>query len=56
VRLQELTAPKEKVERVKLTAFFNNGLESEEEIEKALDQLRTHLLKLMAEGVKIILE
>ena len=56
VRLQELTAPKEKVERVKLTAFFNNGLESEEEIEKALDQLKTHLLKLMAEGVKIILE
>jgi len=56
VRLQELTAPKEKVERVKLTAFFNNGLESEEEIEKSVEQLKSHLLKLMAEGVKIILE
>ncbi|NMC18667.1 MAG: hypothetical protein GYA38_09780, partial [Chloroflexi bacterium] len=56
VRLQELTAPKEKVVRVKLASFFNNGLESEEEIEKAIDQLKTQLLKLMAEGVKIILE
>jgi hypothetical protein len=36
--------------------FFNNGLESEEEIEKAIDQLKTHLLKLMAEGVKIVFE
>lgn len=56
VRLQELTAPKEKVERVKLAVFFGNGLESEEEIEKAVEQIRTHLLKLMAEGVKIIVE
>jgi hypothetical protein len=56
VRLQELTAPKEKVERVKLTAFFSNGLESEEEIEEAVKHLKAHLLKLMAEGIKIVLE
>ncbi|MHB1444021.1 MAG: hypothetical protein ACYCXO_14950 [Candidatus Humimicrobiaceae bacterium] len=56
VRLQELTAPKEKVERVKLATFFGNGLESEEEIEKAIEHLKAHLLKLMAEGIKIIIE
>jgi hypothetical protein len=56
VRLQELTAPKEKVERVKLASFFGNELESEEEIEKAVEHLKAHLLKLMAEGIKIVLE
>lgn len=56
VRLQELTAPKEKVERVKLAAFFGNGMESEEEIDKAIEQLKAHLLKLIAEGIRIVLE
>jgi hypothetical protein len=56
IRIQELTAPKEKVERVKLAAFFNNGLESEEDVEEAVGQLKSFLLKLMAEGVRIIIE
>jgi hypothetical protein len=56
IRLQELTAPQEKVERVKLASYFTNRLENEEDLEKAVEQLKAHLLKLMAEGIKIILE
>ena len=56
IRIQELTAPQEKVERVKLSSFFGIGIENEEELEKSIEQLKTHLLKLIAEGVKIILD
>jgi hypothetical protein len=56
-RLQELTAPKEgKLERVRLAEFFTEAVESEESVERAVERLREHLLKLVAEGVKIILE
>ena len=54
--IQSIIAPKEKVERVKLSEFFTETLESEQAIDDAVERLREHLLKLLAEGVKIILE
>ena len=54
-RLQEITAPKEKkLERVRLVEFFTEAIESEESVERTIERLREHLLKLVAEGVKII--
>jgi hypothetical protein len=55
-RIQELTAPQEKLERVRLADFFTENLESKETVERVVERLREHLLKLMDEGVKIILE
>jgi hypothetical protein len=55
-RLRELTAPQEKVERVYLSDFFAEPLDSEEAVENAIERLRAHLLKLISEGMKIVLE
>lgn len=55
-QLVKLTTPPEtKVVRVKLTDFFNS-LNSEASIRQAVDQLRDHLLKLLDENVKIVVE
>ncbi len=58
VRVQELTAPEEKVERVRVSKVVGVGktLGSEEEVEEALEQLRDHLVKMLASGAKIVLE
>lgn len=59
-RLQELTAPVAtrdgRVERVKLAEFFQGTLDSEEAVNEALERLREHLLKLIAERARIIIE
>jgi hypothetical protein len=55
-RLQELTAPQEKVERVRVAELFTEPLDSEESLNEVLDRLRDHLQKLIAAGVKVILE
>lgn len=55
-RLQELTAPQEKVERVRVAELFTEPLDSEESLNEALERLRDHLQKLIAAGVKVILE
>jgi soluble cytochrome b562 len=55
-RIVELTTPKEKIQRVRLSDFFSGTLDSEEAVQKAVQRLREHLLKLIAEGAKIILE
>jgi len=54
--IQRTVAPKEKLERVKLSEFFTETLESEQAVEKAVERLREYLLKLLDEGLKIILE
>ena len=56
VDIQRIVSPKEKVERVRLSEFFTEALESEQAVEQAIERLREHLLKLVDEGVKIILE
>jgi len=59
-RVQELTAPTEeqglRVERVKLAEFFTTTLDSEESVNEAIERLRDYLHKLVAQGVRIILE
>ncbi|MBI3948942.1 MAG: BREX system P-loop protein BrxC [Acidobacteria bacterium] len=59
-RVQELTAPAEeqgpRIERVRLAEFFTVPLDSEESVNEALERLREYLHKLVAQGVRIILE
>jgi hypothetical protein len=58
LRVQELTAPEETVERVRVSDVAGVGqtLGTPEEVEELLEQLRDHLLKLIASGVKVVLE
>jgi hypothetical protein len=58
LRVQELTAPEEKVERVRVAEVAGVGttLSTPEEVQQFLEELRGHLLKLIASGVKVVLE
>lgn len=55
-RIQQIIAPQEKIERVKLSDFFTEALDSRESVHSAVERLHEYLLKLLDEGVKIILE
>jgi len=55
-RIQQMIAPKEKIERVKLSEFFTEALDSREAVHGAIERLHEYLLKLLAEDVTIILE
>jgi hypothetical protein len=45
------------IERVRLAAYFDGGvLDSEEAVQAATERLREDLLKILAEGKKIVLE
>jgi len=56
-RIQEIISPKKKIERVRLAEFFVDALEDETSLEKALENLREHLIKLMQEeNVKVVVE
>lgn len=58
LRVQQLTAPEERIERVRVAdvAGVGGSLSTPEEVEALLEQLRDHLLKLIASGVKVVLE
>ena len=60
-RVQELTEPDDagdgvRVERVRLAEFFTTALDSEAAIDEALNRLADHLHKLVAEGVRVVVE
>jgi len=55
-RIQEILTPKEKVQRIRLSEYFSDSLDSEDSINMAVEQLREQLLKLLAEGARIIIE
>lgn len=59
-RIQELTTPPEaegvRTERVRLAEFFVGPLDSEAAVKEAVERLSEYLLKLSAEGVRIIVE
>jgi hypothetical protein len=55
-RIRELATPEVKVERVRISQFVSNGLDSEQAIDEALQRLRERLLELLKQGVKIVLE
>jgi hypothetical protein len=50
------TPPGVKIQRVQLAEFFAGAVETEEQVKKAVTQLQDHLLKLLDEGVKIVVE
>jgi hypothetical protein len=54
--IQRVIAPDEVIQRVQLTKFFPDTLETEEEIEQAVNTLRERLKELVAKGIKVILE
>ena len=49
------TDPK-KVKRVRVAEFFTGSLETEDQVKQAVGRLQDHLLTLLSEGVKIVLE
>ncbi len=57
-KIQEILKPEEKVERVKLSTILNTlqALNTREEVEEALEQLREALMERIDAGVKVILE
>ena len=57
-KIQEILKPEEKVERVKLSAILNTlqALNTREEVEDALEQLREALMERIDACVKVILE
>jgi len=58
--LAQLPSPQsatgEEIERVKITEFFTQVLDSRASIEEAIELLRSHLLELFDKGSKIIVE
>ena len=57
-KIQEILKPEEKVERVKISTILNTlqALNTREEVEDALEQLREALMERIDAGVKVILE
>lgn len=59
-QVRKFTAPVEtdrtRITHVNLADFFSEALDSEKSVNEAVERLREHLLKLIAEGAKIILE
>jgi hypothetical protein len=55
--IQRLTTPPEvTIERVRVSEFFSGSFESADQIKEAVARLQDHLLKLLDEGVKIVME
>jgi hypothetical protein len=58
--IQELTAPRQETgrqtERIKILDFFDQTLETDEDVDAAVDRLRDYLHKKVAEGSIIIME
>ncbi len=55
--IQRLTTPPEvKIERVRVSKYFSGSFESADQVREAVARLQDHLLKLLDEGVKIVVE
>jgi hypothetical protein len=56
-QVQKLVTPPEvKLKRVRVAEFFSDSLETEEQVRQAVESLQDHLLKLLGEGVKVVVE
>jgi hypothetical protein len=58
-RIAELTAPTDqtpRVERVRLSRIYKGKIDSKESVDKAVEALRKHLMRLLSENASIILE
>lgn len=60
MRIEELTAPvgvqEVAVVRVRLAQFFNAGLDTADAVDDAVKRMSEHLHKLVAEGVRVVVE
>ncbi|MCX7112724.1 MAG: hypothetical protein NTX45_21885 [Proteobacteria bacterium] len=55
--IQKLTTPPNiKVQRVRVADFFSGSIENEDHVKITFARLQDHLLKLLDEGVKIVIE
>ena len=55
--LQRLTTPPEiEIKRVRVAEFLSGSFESADQVKQAVARLQDHLLKLLDEGVKIVVE
>jgi len=55
-RIRALIAPQERIERVRVKDYFSGDLMTPKAIDDALAKFREHLLALLDEGVRIVLE
>jgi hypothetical protein len=56
-QIQKLTwTDHEKVRRVRVADFFTGSVETEDQVKQAVGRLQDHLLTLLSEGVRIVLE
>jgi hypothetical protein len=56
-QVQKLTTPPEvRVTRVRVAEFFTGALETDEQVKQAVVRLQEHLMKLLDEGAKIVIE
>jgi hypothetical protein len=56
-QVQKLTTPPDvRMERVRIAEFFSGTVENEEQVKQAIARLQDHLLKLLDEGVRIVVE
>lgn len=56
-QVQRLTTPPEtKVQRVRVSEYFGGAMDSEKQVKEAVARLQDYLLKLLDEGVKIVVE
>lgn len=56
-QVQKLTTPPEtKVQRVRVSEFFGGAMENEQQVKQAVARLQDHLLKLLDEKIKIVVE
>ncbi len=54
--LQELAAPEKKIVRVRVSSVLGSIVETPEDVEQAVERLKEHLLKLLAEDTRVVLE
>ena len=54
--LQALAVPEKRIVRVRVASLLSNVVEDADDVEVAVDRLREHLLKLLAEDTRIVLE
>jgi len=54
--LQELATPEKKIVRVRLASVLGSVVETPEDVEQAVERLKEHLLKLLAEDTRLVLE
>lgn len=56
-QIQKLTTPPDvKVKRVRIADFFNDAMDDEGQVKQAVARFQDHLLKLLEEGVRIVVE